>query len=63
MNTGLHFKIYWQYPTVNIPYWAHRVLVIGRGRLRSNGTFNHWGVCCYRMHLQYCCGRNKESAQ
>lgn len=40
---------------VNIPYWPHRIAVIGRGRLTRRGTFQRWIPCCYRMHLDHCC--------
>ena len=40
---------------VNIPYWPHRILVIGWGRLAADGAFRYHQPCCYRMRLLHCC--------
>jgi hypothetical protein len=40
---------------VNIPYWPHRILVIGWGRLSRRAVFHPWQPCCYRLRLRYCC--------
>ncbi len=40
---------------VNIPYWPHRIIVIGWGRLGRRGTFRYHQPCCYRMTLRHCC--------
>jgi hypothetical protein len=40
---------------VNVPYWPHRIVVIGRGRLTRRATFRRWQPCCYRMRLDHCC--------
>lgn len=42
---------------VNIPYWPHRIIVIGWGRLGRDATFHPHQICCYRMNLQHCCER------
>lgn len=52
---GLHPRVFPKYPTVNIPYWPHRVLVIGRGRVGKNGFFHNWQVCCYPMAMDWRC--------
>ena len=48
----------WPFQTVNLPLGGHRILVIGRGRLKKDSTFSKWGICCYKQDLEYCCGRD-----
>jgi hypothetical protein len=40
---------------VNIPYWPHRIIVIGWGRLSRRAVFHPNQPCIYRMYLHYCC--------
>jgi len=42
---------------VNIPYWPHRIIVIGWGRLDSHGKFHDHQPCFHRMTLHHCCAR------
>lgn len=53
---GLHFRIgIWPFQYVNIPYWPHRVLVIGRGRLGKDVRFHPWQPSIEVMQLDWCC--------
>jgi hypothetical protein len=42
---------------VNVPYWPHRIIVLGAGRL-FRGRYYGWLPCCFRMKLRYCCERS-----
>lgn len=53
-----HFQLYWP-PAINLPLGGHRILVIGLGRLDSMGRFHRWQIGCYRLNLEFCCGRDQ----
>ena len=54
--TGWHWAVSLHDPRyVNIPYWPHRILVIGWGRLGRDAAFRPNQPCCYRMRLLHCC--------
>ena len=54
--TGWHWAVSLHDPRyVNIPYWPHRILVIGWGRLGRDAAFRPHQPCCYRMRLEHCC--------
>jgi hypothetical protein len=40
---------------VNIPYWPHRIIVIGWGRLGRDGRFHGHQPCLHLMTLHHCC--------
>lgn len=40
---------------VNVPYWPHRIIVIGWGRLSRRAVFHRNQPCLYRMRLEHCC--------
>jgi hypothetical protein len=54
---GFHWAASLRRPPLylNVPYWPHRIWVIGWGRLDRHGTFRHHQPCAYRMHLHHCC--------
>ncbi len=53
---GRHWAVrLWPRPYVNVPYWPHRIVVIGWGRLDRRGKFHGHQPCCYRMILRNCC--------
>jgi len=49
--SGWHWKVHREGPVVNIPYWPHRIIVIGLGRVSRAGAWHPWQACCYRMRL------------
>lgn len=40
---------------VNVPYWPHRIVVVGWGRLSRRAVFHPHQPCCYRLTLRHCC--------
>lgn len=56
---GLHWRASIRHDPrfVNIPYWPHRIIVIGWGRLGGDGKFHGYQPCFYLMRLHRCCER------
>jgi hypothetical protein len=57
MNAGWHWRASVRRAPryVNIPYWPHRILVVGWGRLDRRGMFHDHQPCLHRMTLRHCC--------
>jgi hypothetical protein len=47
---------------VNVPYWPHRIVVIGWGRLSRRARFRANQPCCYRLRLDHCCAGRRAAA-
>lgn len=56
---GLHWRLTFsrELKVVNIPYWPHRIIVIGWGRLSRRAVFHPHQPCFYLMTLHHCCER------